>query len=339
MKKDGGGRKFVLGVDIGGTKIGICIGTFEGRFIARRRLQTKVDEGEARVLDEVVRSAYDILNEAGLTLKDVLGIGVSAPGPLDPREGVLFSAPNLPGWRNVPLRGIFEEAFGVPVYVENDANASALAEWWFGAGKGCKHMIFLTMSTGIGGGMILDGRLYRGSTFNAGEVGHQVVLPDGPLCGCGKRGCLEALCSGGGIARRLKGCVRRGETLMWDMVRGDLDRLSAKVLTDAVRKGDPFAKEFLDETLRYLAQGLANLVFILNPEMIVLGTIVAKEPDLFLEPLRRLMKEMVWDEHLKGLEVVSARLGDEIGDYASFSIVLNELNSTTLKALERREEE
>lgn len=316
----------VLGIDLGGTKVEIACVRMDGGVLAHKRIPTQPEDGPQKGLERILEIIEEILVQASVSAKDMTAIGLSVPGPLDPVAGVFFNLPNLPGWQGYPIRGKLEEHFSVPVYMDNDANATALAEWKFGAGRGFEHMIYLTMSTGIGGGLILDGKLCRGKNFNAGEVGHQVILPDGPPCGCGLLGHLEALCSGSGIARRLREIFGRSNSVMWDMAGGDRQKLSAEILTQAVRQGDALAQRFFQETLEYLATGLSNLVFILNPEAIVLGTMVAKNPDLFLKPLNRMVREQVWDVFTPDLKILPAELVDQVGVYAPLAVILDAMN-------------
>lgn len=315
----------ILGIDIGGTKIEICVASEDGEFLAWQRIPTKAQRGPEPILKEIILTATQLLEEANLKKDDLAGIGVSAPGPLNPEKGIIYQASNMPGWVNLPVRKILEDEFKRPTFLENDANASCMAEWKFGAGKGFKNLIFLTMSTGIGGGLILDGRLYRGANFFAGEVGHQYILADGPVCGCGKKGHLEALCSGSGITKRLKELVKQQKGRMWEMVSGDLEKLSPKILVEAAKEKDPLACYFLDQTINYLAYGLSNLIFILNPEAIILGTIVAKTENLIIRPLRERVKELCWDILTKNLKILPALLTERLGSYASLSVGLEGL--------------
>jgi glucokinase len=226
---------------------------------------------------------------------------VSGGGPLDPIAGTILSIPNLKGWVDVPLARLLSEALGAPARIENDANASALAEWLYGAGRGARNLAFLTCSTGIGAGLILDGRLYRGATFLAGEAGHQVIVPDGLPCGCGNRGCLEAYASGSGMARRLAALRASDPTLP----------STARDVVERARSGHRFSLSFLEETAEYLAMGLANLIFCINPDRIVLGTIAVGAGELLLGPLRA---------SLRGLEIVPAALGADLGDRAALAV-------------------
>jgi len=316
----------ILGIDLGGTKIAIACARLDGRVLAEQRILTRPEEGPEKNLECIGEAAAAILDQAGVARVELAALGVSIPGPWDHDAGTFLDLPNLPGWEGYPIRRKLEEDFGVSVHMDNDANAAALAEWKFGAGKGCRDLIYLTMSTGIGGGLILDGRLYRGKNYNAGEVGHQVILPDGPMCGCGLPGHLEALCSGSGMARRLRKRVTEENSIMWQMAGGDPEKLSAEILVAAVRRGDNLAVEFFRQTLDELSTGLANLVFILNPEMIILGTIVARNPDLYLEPLDRLVRRKVWKIFTPDLRIAAARLTDRIGVYAPLALILDALD-------------
>jgi glucokinase len=297
-----------------------------GEVLAQKRIPTQPEDGADRGFERILETAEGILGQAKVSAGDLAAVGLSVPGPLDPVAGVFFKLPNLPGWEGYPLRQKLEEHYSVPIYMDNDANATALAEWKFGAGRGYDHLIYLTMSTGIGGGLILDGKLYRGKNYNAGEVGHQVIVPDGSPCGCGLLGHLEGLCSGSGIARRLREVVKTDNSAMWQMAGGDPEKLTAEILVQAVRQGDALAQEFFQETLEYLATGLANLVFILNPEAIIMGTMVAKNPDLFLEPLNRMVRERVWEVFTPDLKFLPAELVDQVGVYAPLAVILDALN-------------
>jgi glucokinase len=299
----------VLAVDLGGTKTAVSVWTVEGRRLESRRFPTPAGPPET-TLDRISALGRDLLQGA-----KPIAVGVSGGGPLDPERGVIISIPNLPGWIEVPIAARLREEFSAPVGIENDANACALAEYRFGAGRGCRHLVFLTVSTGIGGGLILDGRIYRGHRFLAGEAGHQVIQPDGPPCGCGKRGCLEALASGTGIARRLAEAAKSGGVAAPASV---LPR-DARELVDRARRGDAFSLDFLRETAGFLGQGIANLVFILDPERIILGTIAVAAGDLLLAPLREEVSKRLWPAY-QHLEILPAALGDALGDTAAFAV-------------------
>jgi glucokinase len=250
--------------------------------------------------------------------------GISCGGPLDPVKGIVLNPPNLPGWDRTPLRAMIADGLHLDprrVHLENDANAGALAELRFGAARGRRHAIFLTMSTGIGGGLILDGRLYRGATSNAGEVGHQVVLPGGPLCGCGNRGCLEAVASGSGIAARLQDRFHTLSPRLRQAAGAD-GRLTAEHLIQAVRDGDGSAIEFFEETVTLLARGIANLVFVINPEIVILGTIGWHAGPTLLDSLREQVGRMCWPVLTAGLEIVASPLGLRLEQLSGLAVAL-----------------
>ncbi len=315
----------ILGIDLGGTKIDIACARLSGRVLAQQRIPTQPEDGPEKNLERVRETAGKILDQARVAKVELTAVGLSIPGPWDPDAGTFLELPNLPGWEGYPIRSALEGHFDVPIHMDNDANAAALAEWKFGAGKGCRNLIYLTMSTGIGGGLILDGRLYRGQNYNAGEVGHQIIVPEGAICGCGMKGHLEGLCSGSGMARRLREIVTPESSMMWEMAGGDPANLSAEILVDAVRRGDVQAGEFFRQGLEELSTGLANLIFILNPEMIILGTIVARNPDLYLEPLDRLVRRKVWKIFTADLRIVPAQLTDRMGVFAPLALILDAL--------------
>ncbi|HVR76444.1 MAG TPA: ROK family protein [Planctomycetota bacterium] len=312
-------RSFYLGVDLGGTKIAVSLWAEDAaRHVTKvhaERWET-LGGGPSPNIERICAAAARLtsMREApggrsrGKTR--IESIGISGGGPLDPQAGVILSVPNLPGWVDVPIVSLLSERLGAPARLENDANACAVAEWLHGAGRGASHLAFLTCSTGMGAGLILDRKLYRGARFLAGEAGHQVIVPEGLPCGCGKRGCLEAYASGAGIARRLTPLREREPSLPG----------TARDVVDRAKAGDPFSLSFLRETAGYLAMGLANLIFTLNLERIVLGTIAAAAGPLLLDPLRESLAERLWPSLHEGLEVVPSALWPDLGDHAALSV-------------------
>jgi len=269
----------------------------------------------------------------GLDHDQIAGIGVACGSPMDAERGVILGPPNLQSWNPVPIVEILERQFGLYTRLENDANAGALAEWLFGAGRGRRHVVYLTMGTGIGGGLVLDGRLYRGANGNAGEIGHmRVVDRGGPLCGCGKHGCLEAFCSGPSIARRTRERLA-AETdsprtaRLRATVGDDLDRLTAEHLFAVARAGDPLALQLVDETAHYMGIALANVIQAFNPEVIVLGTIATAQGDFFLDRVRRVVREETWPLMSEIVEISPSPLGSRVGDYAAISVLLQEIQT------------
>ncbi|GIV17841.1 MAG: N-acylmannosamine kinase [Armatimonadota bacterium] len=312
---------YIVGVDIGGTKVACVLADVEGHILARQWQPTRVHEGWQAVVQQLFEMTERVME--GVSREQVRGIGISCGGPLDSQKGVVYSPPNLPGWDAVPIKRLFEERFGLPTRLENDANATALAEHRFGAGRGTRNMVFMTWGTGIGGGLILDGKLYRGANDLAGEIGHTTVLLDGPLCGCGKRGCLEALASGPSIARRARELADESpESLLWQ--RTSPEEVTAQHIVEAASEGDTFARFVLAEAATYMGIGIANVAQILNPERVVLGTIAVKAGDLVLEPLRRALEVHAWSRVREVLQVVPAELGDRAQDLAAVCLWLED---------------
>ena len=298
----------ILGLDIGGTKSAAVIGDTDGNVLAREAALTPRDtwqEAVALLCDLSRRVCYGY----GVPVSDMAALGVSCGGPLDPATGTVYAPPNLPAWEAVPLKSLLEAEFGLPTRLENDANATALAEHRWGACRGCRDMAFLTMGTGIGAGLILDGQLYRGRRDLAGEVGHATVLPDGPLCPCGKRGCLESLASGTSLARM--GRERLGE-----------DGLTAEDVCARARLGDPIALGVIADVALYMGIGLANLLHTLNLERIVLGTLAVHAADLLLEPIRAATQAHCWPRVWEGVTILPAALGDAAQDKAALAVAL-----------------
>lgn len=318
-------NKVFVGVDIGGTKCAITIGLPKDGDLDikdKKSFPTIDVEGTIESIKATIR---DVLGRNGLTEKDIQAIGISCGGPLDSKTGVIMSPPNLPGWDNIPIVRILSEEFGVKAAVHNDANACALAEWKFGAGKGTRNMVFMTFGTGLGAGLILDGKLYTGTNDNAGELGHIRLEAFGPV-GYGKAGSFEGFCSGGGIEQLARDMAKEelqmGRKVSW-CLGGDLSGITAKRVAEALRDGDPLARKVYDISARHLGMGLSIVIDILNPEMIVIGSIYARNEDVF-QPL---MREVINNESLplasKVCRVVPAALGESIGDYAALSIAAN----------------
>lgn len=298
----------LLGLDIGGTKSAAVVGDTDGAVLARASAPTPHESWQEAValLCDLCRQ---VCHDHGVAVSDMAALGVSCGGPLDSQTGTVYAPPNLPAWEAVPLKSLLQSEFGLPTRLENDANATALAEHRWGAGQGCRDMAFLTMGTGIGAGLILNGHLYRGRRDLAGEVGHAVVLPDGPLCPCGKRGCLEALASGTSLARM--GRERYAE-----------DDLTAYDICARARSGDAIAQGVIADVALYMGIGLANLLHTLNLERIVLGTLAVHAADLLLHPIRAAAQAHCWPRVWEGVSILPAALGDAAQDKATLAVAL-----------------
>jgi glucokinase len=252
--------------------------------------------------------------QAKLKTSDIAGIGIAAAGIIDTNEGIVTTSPNLPGWRNVPLRDIIAERLGLTTYLINDASAAALGEHRFGAGKGVDNLIYLTVSTGIGGGIIIDGGLYLGADGCAGEIGHMIIETHGPQCNCGKFGCLEALASGSAMTRESVRRLNQGEkSSIIRLVDGRLESITAETVSLAAKKGDPLACDIVARAANYLGIGLANLINIFNPELIVIGGGVSKMGNILLAPTRKTVREIAFKLPARTVRIVRARLGSNAG--------------------------
>jgi glucokinase len=241
-----------------------------------------------------------------------MSLGIA--GIIDTTNGIVDKAPNLPGWENMKLRDKIHDRYSVPVHILNEADAAALGEHRYGAGKKLKNVVLITLGTGIGGGLILDGRLFLGSSGSAFEIGHMVIKDDGPDCGCGKNGCLETLASGTAIGREARRRITEGETsVLVDMVHGAIEEITAEKVHQAAKQGDPLALRVLAGASHYLGLGIINLVSIINPEMIIVGGSVARIGNLLLDPVRQMVKDKTFALMVKKLKIVKARLGEDAG--------------------------
>ena len=286
----------LLGVDIGGTKCAVILAEMDGKII--QRVSTATGDAEM-TLGWILESAQCFAREYKLD-----AVGISCGGPLDSGRGVILSPPNLPGWDEIPITALLSRATGAPAFLCNDANACALAEWKYGAGQGCRNMIFLTFGTGMGAGLILDGRLYEGTNGMAGEVGHIRLADDGPV-GYGKKGSFEGFCSGGGIARLAEKMGCSG---------------TAKELAERAKAGDEKAGAVYRLSAQRLGQGVGMLIDLFNPERIVIGSVFARSESLFRAEMERLIREEALEQALAVCQIVPAALGDAIGDWAAIAV-------------------
>ncbi len=300
--------------DLGGTKALIGLVDEGGRVAGRERYLLGAEREPARIAAELARRFRSLAERVGVPWRAVVAVGVSTAGMLDLAREVIFSNPNMWALQDVPFRRLVAEATGLPVWMEMDAYAAALGEAWQGAGAGANDLVYVVVGTGIGAGILVGGRPYRGWRGTAGEIGHTVIEPDGPACNCGSYGCLEALAAGPAIALRARGAIRQGRpTAIADRAGGE--EITAKTVIEAARAGDGVAQEIVEQTARYLGIGLANLIHLLNPEVIVLGGgVIEGGADLLLEPIRRAVARRVgcWVDR-EGMRIVAAALGQDAG--------------------------
>lgn len=304
-----------LGIDIGGTKCAVVRGNEKGEVLEKIKFATT----------DVKETLKNIFEAAEKLKKDSVAVGISCGGPLDSDTGTVLSPPNLPDWDNIEIEKAVNEKLGLEAFLCNDANACALAEWRFGAGKGSKNMIFLTFGTGLGAGLILDGKLYNGTNGNAGEVGHIRLERFGSV-GYGKQGSFEGFASGGGIAftGRTKAveALQRGEKPLYCKDYSQLDKITAKSIAEAARQGDKYATEVYELTGEMLGRGLSILIDILNPDTIVIGSVYQRSSDLLEKSMRKVIDEEALCHAKKVVEIKAAELGDELGDAAALALAV-----------------
>jgi glucokinase len=318
MAKPGNGS-FIIGVDLGGTKISAGAVSLDGsRVVGVRSIPTQPELGAEGVVDRinsVIEGVIlDTINETGVTRKDIVGIGVGAPGPLDREKGIVVVAPNL-GWKDFPLRDRITARFGLPVTLDNDANCATVGEWWLGAARGGRNVVGITIGTGIGGGLIIDEQLYHGSSDVAGEIGHTTIDVNGRHCKCGNYGCLEAYASGPAIATRAREALAREDTasLLPALVDGQLEKITAELVYDAAKKGDGLANEIVRDTARYLGAGIASLLNVINPDVVVIAGGVTRAGEALFGPLRAEVRRRAFNPAVKAARIVAAELPGTAG--------------------------
>lgn len=325
-------KKYSIGVDIGGTKCSVVLG---GAYISEDDTNnfikdkicfpTETIKGPDHTLHNIYQSIHDIMERNEVQAMNVIGIGISCGGPLDHTRGIIMNPPNLYGWDNIPIVSLLEKKFKIHTSLQNDANACALAEWKFGAAKGFQNVIFLTCGTGMGAGLILDGRLYNGTNDMAGEIGHVRLTEEGPV-GFGKAGSFEGFCSGSGIAQIAKTKVleklQTGVKPSFCPDLASIDSLTSKTVAQAADGGDELAREIYRTSGHYLGKGLSILIDVLNPEIIVLGSIYARSEELLWPSAEKVILEEALPAARENCRIVPAMLGERIGDYAALSVAL-----------------
>ena len=318
----------LVGVDIGGTKICVCIGDHTGKIIASRRILTQPLNGSKNGLKAIADLIRDMLNEEQIDLKQIGAIGISSPGPISTKEGKMLKPPNLPGWENAPLVQFFKDAFHKAVMLNNDANAAGVAEFQFGKSKGTPNLVYLTCSTGMGGGAIVNGALVQGVSDTAAEVGHFVLDIDGPECPCGQKGCFEAYCGGAALAKKMQKEILENQikTQVLIEANGDIHHVDAACLVNAVKKGDRYALKVWDEFILRLAHGIGVVLMNFNPEVVILGTIAIHAGPLLIEPLRKQLPRFAWRENVHACRIEASSIGDRISELSGLALAKQALS-------------
>ncbi|MFZ1553973.1 MAG: ROK family protein [Anaerolineae bacterium] len=310
-------NELVVGVDLGGTKILAAVITADGKILGQAKRKTKPEAGTESVIDRIVKTVDDALGSAKITRADVRAVGIGAPGPIDPDTGTVLMAPNLNGWENVALAKMLRDQLDLPIFLDNDVNVGTLGEYVYGAGRGASDVIGVFVGTGVGGGLIIGGQLRSGARHAAGEIGHMIVLADGPFCGCGNRGCIEALASRTAIVQSLRMAVLSGrKTVLADaLAGGGVERLSSGALAQAWKANDTLTVEVLSRVQHYLGLHIASLVNFMDPELIVLGGgVIEAMGEDFLPPIRRVAyQHFTQRRDANRVKIVMSQLGDNAG--------------------------
>jgi glucokinase len=313
-----------VGIDLGGTNI--KIGCFDTglKLLCKTAVATKADMGAEVVVEKICETTEKLLAENGLSIKSAKAAGIGAPGPSNIAEGIIISAPNLPKFKNIPLRKMIGTRLGIPIVFENDANAACWGEYVVGAGKGVGNMVFLTLGTGIGGGIISNGELVHGFNDNAAELGHIIIHPQGRLCGCGQKGCVEAYASASSTAARATEAVRAGEQSSLKKVLEEKGQITCKDVYEHLAAGDKLAKKITDETAEALAIVCVNVLHVTGPQRIVFAGGMIAAGDLLLNRIRHFFKQYIWPLKKETLEICFAALGGDAGIIGTAAMALHE---------------
>ena len=306
-------KKNRIGIVVGGTNVKIALVDDSGKIIYSNSVPTRAEMGYEYTVNNIKQAIYDLMKETKLTAKDIEGIGFGFPGQVDYKSGIVRLAPNIPGWVEVPIAKMIEDEFHIPTRVDNDVRCAALGELKYGAGKGCENLICITVGTGIGSGLIVNGKLVRGASNAAGEIGHiKLQIHDGPICGCGDTGCMEAFASGPAIVAMAEEYILGGKSTKYREMANGGD-ITPFIVAEAAKAGDPVAKRIFARIGEYIGIGMASVVNLLNPEKIIIGGGVADAGDILLEPLKETLKKRAMKIAGETVEVVPAQLGNTAG--------------------------
>lgn len=303
-----------IGIDVGGTNVKIALVDGEGKIIYSNSVPTYAQMGYEYTVNNIKQAIRDLMKETNTDAKEIEGIGFDFPGQVDYKTGVVKLAPNIPGWVNVPIAQMIEEEFNIPTRIDNDVRCAALGELKFGAGKGCENFVCITVGTGIGSGLVINGQLVRGATNAAGEIGHiKLQMNGGPICGCGDTGCLEAFASGPSIVAMAQEYLKGGKSTKFREMAGADGEITPYIVAKAAEAGDPVAKRIFEIVGTYIGMGLVSVINLLNPEKVIIGGGVAAAGDLLLDPIRKTIKERAMVVAGNSVEIVPAELGNSAG--------------------------
>lgn len=312
---------YAVGIDLGGTNLKAGIVDGNGKIAYRLSKKTNSEADSQTISDQILELIAEIIRISNLKKSDIVGIGLGSPGLVDKKGETILFSPNLPRWRNIPIKRIIAERFSMPCVLENDANAAAWGEKWAGAGKEASSLVMLTLGTGIGGGIVIEDRLWRGANNVAAEIGHMVIQTDGPLCKCGNRGCIEVYASATGMVRRFQELLKGGTP---SALKG-CHEITAKRINDAALQGDKASLDIIEETGRYLGIAIVNIMHIINPEMIVLAGGMIGSGELLMNPLREVTTQRAFEASYKDTKIVFSQLGNDAGIIGAAGCLLTEL--------------
>ncbi|NUN22878.1 MAG: ROK family protein [Candidatus Jettenia caeni] len=312
---------YVIGIDLGGTNLKAGIVDKDGKIHHRLSIKTNYNADSQTISDQIFKLIHDIIMIAQVKTSDIVGIGLGSPGLIDKRGETILFSPNLPQWRNIPIKEMITKRFVVPCVLENDANAAAWGEKWVGAAREASSVVMITLGTGIGGGIIIDNKLWRGANNVAGEIGHMVIQKDGRKCNCGNYGCIEAYASATAMVRRFKELLKSGAVSLLK----NSDEITAKMINDAALQGDKASLDIIKETGQYLGIALVNIMHIVNPEVIVLAGGMAASGELLMDPVRQLTKQKAFEASYKDTKIVFSQLGNDAGIIGAAGCLLKEL--------------
>lgn len=316
--------KAIIGVDLGATNINSLLMREDGEILARDFRPSLGYQGKEKVLSQIILSIKTLKKEKKkFNISSFLGVGVGSPGPLSVKDGIIWHSPNISGWENIPIVDILQKEFNLTVFLENDANAAALGEWWMGAGKGIDYLFLLTLGTGIGGGIIINGDVYHGAWDAGAELGHMVIKEGGMVCGCGAKGCLEAYASATGVVKRAKAAIKQGhKTILAKLAQDNSGNLTCELVFRAAQQGDDLAIWIIEETGRYLGIGVGSLINILNPEIVILAGGMAKAGDVLFRQVRKYAMLNSLKASREKVKIVPAKLGEDSGAIGAVATVL-----------------
>lgn len=303
-----------LGIDLGGTNIVAGVVDDNYKIIATAQVKTDCPRPAEEIVSDMALAAKKAIENAGLEIKDIAAMGVGTPGAIDPERGIVCYSNNL-GFNDVPMAAMLKEKLGVDFYIENDANAAAYGEYIAGAGKGTDNFIAITLGTGVGGGVIVNGKIYSGSNYAGAELGHVVINLDGEICTCGRQGCWEAYASATALIRQTKqAMIRYPSSVMWELCEGDINNVSGRTAFDGMRRGDDTAKRVVDRYIEYVAIGISNTINIFQPDILCVGGGISKEGSTLIDPIVAYVEGENYARHIaKKTEIKTAALGNDAG--------------------------